>query len=411
MYEYAKGKGMTVIAMPITPAKRWFDEKCSSGGGGDHSVSYTNELNNWILSKPVNVDYVIDIYSLLNDGSGYLDASKGYDGPPFNDGLHPSYVAHEAIANKLYDEIFSTWTTTPTPTPTSTPVVTTPAPAATSGSCIIFYGDTQTTSSYHSNVVDAIEDEGCSYYYLFHAGDIVSAGSSSSLWTSFLNIEKDLIDKGKFYPVVGNHELYTESSTSHYGVTEILNGIGSSFTYLDSMFSQNDYKGWYTEQITDNIAFIGLNNGLIFKYPSTFYDDECKEQNTFLTNALDANKGKKIIIAYHAPAFPRLTRYSSDSCAKNEWHEIIKNYASYSDIVVISGHTHGLAHGEKDGITYLEVGASNSGLAPDCRSTSSAGVDSSQGCKNTNGYYRCDSSLTTCSAKDTSRNTLYTVTI
>jgi len=272
-------------------------------------------------------------------------------------------------------------------------------------SCIIFYGDTQSTGSPHTDIVAAIEAEECETYYLFHVGDLTDIGTSPAQWSRFLEIEEDLITKGKFYPVIGNHELMGDGN-SVYGVTEIVNGISEAAPYIGDMLGE---YGWYVEDITDNLVFIGLNNGV--KYEMSSFTNFCRQQEAVLMQALQNNMGKDVIVAYHAPAFPLLDRYSGDSCASNYWHPIIAEQALQGNkIVVISGHTHGLSYAKKEGVIYLESGAGNNGLSTLCRTTASeAGVDYWGACEITNGYYKCNMDLSECVAKDKYGEELFTV--
>jgi glycerophosphoryl diester phosphodiesterase len=264
--------------------------------------------------------------------------------------------------------------------------------------CIIFHGDTQHYET-HKNIVASIEAEECEYYYLFHVGDLTDYGGDSGHWRNFLEAEGDLISNGMFYPVVGNHEFYGDG-TSEYGVTEIVNGISEVAPYIGEMLGE---YGTYVEEVTDDLVFIGLNNGV--KYDMGYgFTNFCRQQEAVLRQALVDNVGKDVIVAYHAPAFPLLPRYSSDFCASTYWHPIIAEFASQGNkVVVISGHTHGLSYAEKEGVVYLESGSGGGPLDTKkvCRATAEeAGVDYWGGCERTNGYYICDVGLNECIAKD-----------
>ncbi len=276
--------------------------------------------------------------------------------------------------------------------------------------CIIFHGDTQ-DYEIHKEIAAQIESEECEYYYLFHVGDLVDLGGDSGQWENFVDAEEDLISKGIFYPVVGNHEVNSKAYDSEYGVTEIVNGVGGVAPYLGDMLGE---YGYYVEDVTEDLVFIGLNNGIKYEmyYDGRSFTNFCTQQKDFLRQALEDSAGKDILVAYHAPAFPLLTRYSSDSCASNYWHPLIAEFVSKGNkAIVISGHNHGLSYAKKDGIFYLESG-SGGGPFPkfECFLTAEgANVDEWGACERIHGYYRCDVGLTECIAKDETGKEWFTV--
>ncbi len=75
IYDYGESQGMKVIAITMTPAKSYFDGACSGGtAGGDNSVIYTVKVNDWITTGARHLDKIVDVYSVLNDGSGSLQS-------------------------------------------------------------------------------------------------------------------------------------------------------------------------------------------------------------------------------------------------------------------------------------------------------------------------------------------------
>jgi len=92
MYSRAKTAGMRVIALAITPWK-------GSSGWTEECQRHTEEVNQWILSKPENVDVAVDVYSALED-AGNPDAIR----PEFDTAghLHPNAAGQKAIADAVY---------------------------------------------------------------------------------------------------------------------------------------------------------------------------------------------------------------------------------------------------------------------------------------------------------------------
>ena len=92
MYLRAKNAGMRVIALTITPWKGYssWTEECQQ---------HTEEVNNWILSMPENVDVAVDVYSALEDPSNQGALRPEYSAP---DKLHPNAAGQRVIADAVY---------------------------------------------------------------------------------------------------------------------------------------------------------------------------------------------------------------------------------------------------------------------------------------------------------------------
>lgn len=86
MYKKAKDAGMRVIAVTITP---WQDHSSWT----PEFQAKTEEINAWILSKPANVDVVVDAYAVLN----------AFSTKP----LHPNPAGQKAIGDAIYNAAYS----------------------------------------------------------------------------------------------------------------------------------------------------------------------------------------------------------------------------------------------------------------------------------------------------------------
>ncbi len=69
----------------------------------------------------------------------------------------------------------------------------------------LVYGDTRTRHDVHRQVIAAILKQS-SPDFVLHTGDLVANGSDPSLWPAFFDIERELLRKAAFFPVLGNHE-------------------------------------------------------------------------------------------------------------------------------------------------------------------------------------------------------------
>jgi len=107
MYSRAKNAGMRVIALTITPWK-------GSSGWSEECQRHTEEVNQWILSKPENVDVTVDVYSALEDSGdpGAMRSEYSTEGK-----LHPNAAGQRAIADAVYAKAYRGTATLPPSAP------------------------------------------------------------------------------------------------------------------------------------------------------------------------------------------------------------------------------------------------------------------------------------------------------
>ena len=388
MYQYVQEEGMEVIAMTLLPC---LDDGSCTNPCSEQTLDNIKELNEWIMTG-ADVDYYVDLYEPYETYSG-SGIPKYHDG----DCLHPEANGHELMADTIYDTLIDDLQGRTASL----------SGLSFGGDCIVLYGDSQSGDEEHANIATSIANEECSSYTLLHVGDFVSTGTNSDMWDDFIEESDDLFDQDVvMLPVVGNHEAIVGDSTS-YGVYEVITELKGTFSYVEALLGKNDY-GYYAEEISDNIFFIGLNNAMVYTLSSS--SDICKEQADFLATELSGASGySKIILSYHIPAYPIVTRYTSQNPCADSWHDILTTYSSrFDEIIVISGHTHGLAHAIWDGIDYLEVGASHDMSSEkhvdEVGETGCSTSRSYEFCEVTPGYWICDSNLDNCLAKDQNGN-------
>jgi lysophospholipase L1-like esterase len=96
MYAAADQAGMRVIAVTVTPWKgysSWTAKK----------QARTEQLNDWIRSRPPGVDSVVDAYSLLGDENDPARLSRAFHG---GDHLHLSREGNRQLGNAIYDSAY-----------------------------------------------------------------------------------------------------------------------------------------------------------------------------------------------------------------------------------------------------------------------------------------------------------------
>jgi len=96
MYTDAKNTGLMVVALTISPFKgtaAWTSTK----------QGVCDSINSWIKTTAINVDYIIDAYSLLEDPSVPDTLLSSYD---YGDHIHLSTVGYRLIGTEIYNTAF-----------------------------------------------------------------------------------------------------------------------------------------------------------------------------------------------------------------------------------------------------------------------------------------------------------------
>lgn len=84
-------------------------------------------------------------------------------------------------------------------------VSTAPALGSTEPFTFLVYGDTRGNDAIHRAVVEAMAGEAPDF--LVALGDLVVTGGTAAYWTTFFDIERDLLRMHPMWPVLGNHDL------------------------------------------------------------------------------------------------------------------------------------------------------------------------------------------------------------
>ena len=90
MYTMAHNAGIKVVALTMTPY---------------NAISSVSAINSWIKGSAINVDFVADIWSALNDPThyGYMKSIYSND----LNGLHPDSAGEAAMAQAVFAAV--TW--------------------------------------------------------------------------------------------------------------------------------------------------------------------------------------------------------------------------------------------------------------------------------------------------------------
>jgi lysophospholipase L1-like esterase len=95
IYTEIKENDIKVVAMTIPPSK-------DSVGYNNEKQIATDNINEWVLMKAEDVDYRLDIYSLLEDPGNPDRLDNIYNG---GDRLHLSALAYYKIGEEIHDAV------------------------------------------------------------------------------------------------------------------------------------------------------------------------------------------------------------------------------------------------------------------------------------------------------------------
>jgi predicted phosphodiesterase len=202
----------------------------------------------------------------------------------------------------------------------------------------VFFGDTRTRNEVHQHVVKALLQYS-QPEFVIHTGDLVADGSDSTLWPVFFDIEKDLLNKVAFFPVLGNHERNSHEFYDYFQV-----GATPYYSF-----------NW------GNAHFIMLNSdiGNAATSPSA-RDAFWKEQTQWLEDDLKANQkaAYRFVVAHHPP-ITAVERRQGDN---PHMIALMPMFEKYHVTAGLFGHDHNYQHYLKNGIHYLISGGGGAPL-------------------------------------------------
>ena len=202
----------------------------------------------------------------------------------------------------------------------------------------VVFGDTRTRHDLHQRVVTAIA--GTNPDFVVHTGDLVSDGYDTSLWPLFFTIERELLRKTVFFPVLGNHERNNRRFHEFFDVASpyyAFNWGSAHFIILDSDVANVS---------TSSVAREAFWNEQI----RWFEDDLAKSQKADF----------RFVVMHHPP----YTAYQKASHMSPEALSLVPLFEKYHVSAVLAGHDHNYQHHLKNGIHYIVTGGGGAPLAP-----------------------------------------------
>ncbi len=194
----------------------------------------------------------------------------------------------------------------------------------------VVYGDTRSRHEVHQRVVDAIvkiEPD-----FVIHTGDLVATGDDGALWSRFFSIERELLRRTAFFPVVGNHE---HNSSQYFMFLQArpyyaFDWGSAHFIVLDTDFGN----------IPDKAKF-------------------WREQLEWLENDLAKNQRAALrFVIFHHPPYSAMKKRGINA----DTVKFVPLFEKYGVNAVFSGHDHAYERFTQNGVHYIVTGGGGAPL-------------------------------------------------
>jgi predicted phosphodiesterase len=206
---------------------------------------------------------------------------------------------------------------------------------------IAVYGDTRTDSASHSRVVQAIINNNPEI--VFNTGDLVEKGKCYEDWGSqFFSPAAPLMYNVTFYPILGNHEYYTDENCAY-----------PPYMWYFDFFSLPRNEQWYAFTY-GSVRFIGLDTNFDFTPESAQYN--------WLVDELESSEYKSSnwqFVFFHHPPYTSGISHSGNVDVQNY---LVPLFEQYGIDMLFNGHVHNYEQSYKDGIYYIVTGGGGAPL-------------------------------------------------
>jgi len=198
------------------------------------------------------------------------------------------------------------------------------------------FGDTRTNHQVHRAVVEAMAKEDIDFF--LHTGDMVERGGKPEQWTTFFQIERELMARAPIVPAIGNHDLGNR-------------GYYERFFFLDTFSNGKSYF------ITDwgNLRVVSLDVTIVCEHRCSQYIAVEKA----LAEGAAANK--LMVLFLHNPPYSS-GAHGSDMTLREVLGALARRYGVE---LVITGHDHDYERTKPiDGTTYIVSGSAGAPVRP-----------------------------------------------
>lgn len=200
----------------------------------------------------------------------------------------------------------------------------------------VVYGDTRTRHDVHRKVIAAVL-KSANPDFVIHTGDLVADGNDPALWPIFFDIERELLRKVAFFPVLGNHER-------------------DAHNYFDYLSAKPYYSfDWGNAHFTVIDSDIE-NAGTTRAERDAFW----QEQTRWLEDDLrEAQKATFRFVFAHHPPMTAVKRRQGDNPHMTALEPLFEKYRLTAGFF---GHDHNYQHYLKNGIHYFVTGGGGAPL-------------------------------------------------
>ncbi len=212
-------------------------------------------------------------------------------------------------------------------------------------------GDTRSRHDIHKTIVDSIMV--LKPLFIVNTGDLVSNGDNIHDWEKFFEVNRDLMRKMPYFPVLGNHE---NDSKYYYDFFDLPgNERYYQFSVGDALFLILDSEGpdFHTP------VYIREENREAFweNYNLEYFKQEKKWVENILALHQDAGY---IFVFFHKPLISiKKSRLEGAKLRREFWGDIFKRYGVQ---VILNGHDHHYHHAYSEGTHYVTTAGGGAGL-------------------------------------------------
>ena len=211
-------------------------------------------------------------------------------------------------------------------------------PAGPASFQFVVFGDTRTRDDLHRKIIQAVSKTDPDF--AIHTGDLVYDGYETAQWPVFFDIERDLLRKTVFFPVLGNHE---RNNFRFY-----------EFFDVKAPYYSFNWGSAHFALLNSDVNNVAISAGERERFWS--------EQIRWLEDDLQKNqKADFRILAMHHPP---LTAYQLPSHMSKETPGLVPLCEKYKVTAVFAGHDHNYQHHLKNGVHYIVTGGGGAPLAP-----------------------------------------------
>lgn len=212
------------------------------------------------------------------------------------------------------------------------------APAKAEPFSFLVYGDTRTRHDFHRKVMEAMAAEEPDL--ILHTGDLVADGADTAQWPVFFSIERELLRKAAFFPVLGNHERNNPQYHQFFDV---------AFPYYSFDWA--------------NAHFTILNSDIGNAVRTREEREEFwSKQLQWLEGDLQRSQKADFRFAvFHHPPYTAVKRRQGGN---RDVQRIIPLLEKHKVTSVFNGHDHNYQHHFRNGVHYIVTGGGGAPLYP-----------------------------------------------